>query len=291
MRQMTTRIDQADIARAAELVASANALIIAAGAGMGVDSGLPDFRGKDGFWKAYPALGQAGIEFYDIASPAAFESAPKQAWGFYGHRLALYRKTVPHGGFHILKRWGDQMPLGYTVFTSNVDGQFQKAGFDSQRIYECHGSIHHLQCLEPCDDSIWDAQAFEPKVDESACILSNEPPRCPTCGSLARPNVLMFGDWGWNNARSTEQSRRLDQWLAGVDRPVVIEIGAGKAIPSVRHFSHRIVQKHGGRLIRINPDDAQVPSSLDVGFATGALACLQAIDQFLNRQAGSFISE
>lgn len=278
---MSIEIDAA-VMRAAELVAGADALMIAAGAGMGVDSGLPDFRGKEGFWKAYPALGHAGIEFYDIASPAAFESLPRQAWGFYGHRLALYRQTVPHEGFQILKRWGEQMPQGCAVFTSNVDGQFQKAGFDPQRIYECHGSIHHLQCLRPCDDAIWDAESFAPDVDESACMLINAPPTCPKCAGLARPNVLMFGDWGWNSARSTSQSKRLDRWLDDVDRPVVIEIGAGKAIPSVRHFSHRIIQTHGGRLIRINPDDASVPTPLDVGFATGALSCLQVIDQYLS---------
>jgi len=286
---MVNSID-GEIARAAELVAGANTLIVAAGAGMGVDSGLPDFRGKDGFWKAYPALGQAGIEFYDIASPAAFESVPRQAWGFYGHRLALYRQTVPHAGFQILKRWGDEMPLGYSVFTSNVDGQFQKAGFDPQRIYECHGSIHHLQCLEPCSDLIWDAHQFEPSVDEAACLLSNEPPRCQKCGGLARPNVLMFGDWGWNSARSTQQSKRLEMWLGEIDRPVVIEIGAGKAIPSVRYFSQRIVQDYGGRLIRINPDDARVPTSQDVGFAMGALPCLQAIDLYLNLPTDSPIA-
>ena len=280
-------INKGDIARAAELISGASALIVAAGAGMGVDSGLPDFRGKEGFWKAYPALGDAGMEFYDIASPAAFESVPRQAWGFYGHRLDLYRKTIAHAGFQILKRWGDQMPLGYSVFTSNVDGQFQKAGFDPQHIYECHGSIHHLQCLRPCDDSIWNAEGFEPVVDESTCLLTNEPPRCPHCGAMARPNVLMFGDWGWINARSTQQSKRLDRWLDGINRPVIVEIGAGMAIPSVRHFSHRIVQQHGGRLLRINPDDARVPSTLDVGFATGALICLQTIDQHINRSIDS----
>jgi hypothetical protein len=53
---------------------------------------------------------------------------PSRAWGFYGHRLNLYRKTVPHAGFDILRKWGEKMPLGYRVFTSNVDGQFQKEG-------------------------------------------------------------------------------------------------------------------------------------------------------------------
>jgi NAD-dependent SIR2 family protein deacetylase len=86
--------------------------------------------------------------------------ATVRAWGFYGHRVALYRKTVPHAGFELLRRWGDAMPNGYFVFTSNVDGHFQKAGFNPLRIDECHGSIHYLQCLEPCSTSVWDAGTF-----------------------------------------------------------------------------------------------------------------------------------
>ena len=139
---------------AAEVIARADSLIVAAGAGIGVDSGLPDFRGKDGFWQTYPALARANVDFYAIASPSAFHSDPLLAWGFYGHRLQLYRDTTPHGGFGILRKWGDGMPNGHAVFTSNVDGQFQKAGFDPRLVYECHGSIHHLQCLEPCSGAV-----------------------------------------------------------------------------------------------------------------------------------------
>lgn len=117
-----------EIARAAELIAGADALIVAAGADMGVDSGLPGFRGKEGFWKAYPSFQSAGLEFYDIKSPAAFESLPRQAWGFYGHRLAMYRTTAPRFGFELLNRWTHEMPLGEGVYTDVVDGQFQKAG-------------------------------------------------------------------------------------------------------------------------------------------------------------------
>ena len=272
-----------EIVRAAELIAGADALIVAAGAGMGVDSGLPDFRGKDGFWNAYPAFRSAGIEFYDIASPAAFESSPRQAWGFYGHRLAMYRATAPHQGFALLNRWTDEVPLGGWVFTSNVDGHFQKAGFDTDRIYECHGSIHHLQCLEPCCDDIWSADQVHPEIDEAHCELTNAFPRCPRCGGMARPNILMFGDWGWVGQRSAIQSRRFEHWLPQVQRPVVIEIGAGRAIPSVRSFSQRVVGQFGGRLVRINPDDPQVSSSMDVGLQMPGLPCLQAIDDILSQ--------
>lgn len=269
-------IDPNLAARAAALIAQADGLVVAAGAGMGVDSGLPDFRGNEGFWKAYPALAQARMEFSSVASPATFHEDPALAWGFYGHRLALYRDTVPHAGFALLQSWGAAMDHGCFVFTSNVDGQFQKAGFDQRAIYECHGSIHHLQCLEPCCSKIWPADEFLPDVDAAACRLRNAAPRCPDCGGLARPNILMFGDWGWQERRSELQSARLDAWLAQLHRPLVIELGAGTAIPSVRHFGHSILQR-GGRMVRINPREHAVGNSADVGIAAGALDGLRAI--------------
>jgi len=119
------------IEKAAEAIESAEALVIGAGAGMGVDSGLPDFRGDQGFWRAYPPYEKLGLSFVAMANPDWFSHDPRLGWGFYGHRLNLYRTIVPHDGFRILKKWGERLPLGYFVFTSNVDGQFQRAGFPS----------------------------------------------------------------------------------------------------------------------------------------------------------------
>jgi NAD-dependent SIR2 family protein deacetylase len=278
---------ETDFLRAAELIAEADALVIAAGAGMGVDSGLPDFRGNEGFWQAYPVLAKANLNFSEIASPRAFEEDPGLAWGFYGHRLNLYRNTVPHPGFEILRQWGERMLLGARVFTSNVDGQFQKAGFAESQIHECHGSIHHLQCVNDCKSGMWRADGFVPVVDTEACRLLNSPPLCTQCQSLARPNVLMFNDWNWLPQRSESQSRTESNWLESIAdsqaRVVVIEMGAGTAIPSVRHFSQRIIHEFGGRLVRINPSESKVPSSLDVGIGTGSLPALRGVDVFLRR--------
>lgn len=263
------------------LIEQADALVVAAGAGMGIDSGLPDFRGRDGFWRAYPALRASGLDFHEIASPRAFRDTPGLAWGFYGHRLALYRRTRPHAGFALLRHWGSLMQHGCTVFTSNVDGHFQQAGFDADLVHECHGSIHHLQCLQPCCDDIWEAAGFAPEVDEQRCRLLGEPPHCPRCGGLARPNILMFGDDGWLEQRSAAQWARLQGRLAQASRPVVVELGAGTAIPSVRHFSHAVVQQLGGRLVRINPDEPEVPTTHDIGLAMGAARALADIARIL----------
>lgn len=269
------------IAHAADLIEGADALVVAAGAGMGIDSGLPDFRGPEGFWRAYPALGRRGLQFHQVASPHTFDTDSATAWGFYGHRLDLYRRTVPHQGFDILKRWGEGAFHGYGVFTSNVDGQFQRAGFDADAIVECHGSIHHLQCSKPCATTIWPADAFVPQVDDAKCMLVNAAPRCPDCGEVARPNIMMFGDFTWHAWRTANQEAQFHRWLDDVSRLVVVEIGAGSAIPSVRNFSHDLIIEHGARLIRINPRDPAVPSSHDVSIAAPALQSLLAIERRL----------
>ena len=117
---MTDAIVQA----AAKAILQADALLIGAGAGMGVDSGLPDFRGPEGFWQAYPSL-RGRVRFEEMANPRWFDDDPGLAWAFYGHRLHLYRDTQPHEGFKLLRQMAGDRPR--FVFTSNVDGQFQKA--------------------------------------------------------------------------------------------------------------------------------------------------------------------
>ena len=86
------------IEEAARAITEADALFIGAGAGMGVDSGLPDFRGDEGFWNAYPPFRELNLSVVELANPSWFARDPELAWGFYGHRLHLYRDTDPHAG-------------------------------------------------------------------------------------------------------------------------------------------------------------------------------------------------
>ncbi|VDH04780.1 SIR2 family NAD-dependent protein deacylase [Bordetella trematum] len=268
--------------RAAQLIEAASSLLVVAGAGMGIDSGLPDFRSAQGFWRAYPALGRQNLSFAEIASPAAFRRDPQLAWGFYGHRLALYRATRAHAGFGMVHGWMQARPMGGAVFTSNVDGHFQQAGFDAQQLVECHGSLHRLQCLESCCNETWPADGFVPQVDEAQGVLLNEPPRCPYCGGLARPNVYMFNDHDWQEQPTRQQYEHLRRWLRFVEGLVILDIGAGTAIPTARAFSHRIAAESGAAIIRINPAEPQVPDpARDVSLPLAALPALTAIAQRL----------
>ena len=83
---------------------------------------------------------------------------------------------MPHAGFQILLNLAKQMPFGARVFTSNVDGQFQKAGFLQHHVTECHGSIHTLQCFDQCGQKPWSAAEFQPQIDEDNSLLVSSLP-------------------------------------------------------------------------------------------------------------------
>jgi NAD-dependent SIR2 family protein deacetylase len=281
----TPTVDQDEaLWQAAGAVASAEALLVGAGAGMGVDSGLPDFRGDRGFWKAHPPYERLGLNFLALANPRWFARDPHLAWGFYAHRLNLYRATPPHEGFQVLRRWAARMRHGAFAFTSNVDGHFQRAGFDPGRVAEAHGAIDWLQCLRRCGVGLFavDAAGAHPVAVDEATLRARDPlPACPGCGGLARPNILMFEDRGWDGSRTAAQEDRLQDWLGAVrkDRLVVVECGAGTGVPTVRHYCEGLAAA-GAALVRINPREPAAPAG-QVSLALGALEALRAIDNLL----------
>ncbi|HJQ45332.1 MAG TPA: Sir2 family NAD-dependent protein deacetylase [Amycolatopsis sp.] len=266
-----------DLDEAAALIAGADALLVCAGAGMGVDSGLPDFRGDEGFWRAYPPYERLGIRFTELADPRHFAEDPGLAWGFYGHRLELYRDTTPHKGFELLRAWGEAKPGGVAVFTSNVDGQFQRAGFGL--VAEVHGSIHHLQCTIPCDPRSWPAEV-DVRIDPRTMRAADPLPECEHCGALARPNILMFGDYGWISGRTDEQLRAVTAWRRSKPHVTVIELGAGTAVPTVRRYAE-LAAATTGALIRINPRQPHVRHGHGISLPHGALDTLTALDALL----------
>lgn len=257
---------------------NADVIIITAGAGIGVDSGLPDFRGNEGFWKAYPPLKEAGISFESIANPNQFEINPSLAWAFYGHRFDLYKNTIPHNGFKMLFDF-IQNKEDYFIVTSNVDGQFQKAGFDQNKIYEIHGRINtfqgmHCDCLFKADEDL----VFN--VNAETLEIESNLPTCQ-CGEIARPNIMMFGDFNYDSTLSRIQEVLFDKFLKkSIDenkKIAIIEIGAGTAIPSIRWIGEKILKDIKNTiLIRINPREFDGPNGI-IPIPLGGLEGLNSI--------------
>lgn len=283
------------LAPAVHALRNAECLLFCAGAGMGVDSGLPDFRGPQGFWRAYPPMERLGLSFQDCSNPASFKGNPAFGWGFFGHRYQLYSRAVPHEGYHVLRRWATQARGGHFVFTSNVDGHFEKAGFDAQRVVECHGSVHFLQPLDRrLSDLIWPAAATLAGlvVSPTTFLAEGALPVCPpeagrAAGTLARPNICMFDDGGWVYARTGAQTARMDAFvdaLPPATRVVVVEVGAGTAIPTVRHTSESMLaQFPHAALLRINPAEPQGPTRT-IQIPAGGRDALVALDTAMGQR-------
>jgi NAD-dependent SIR2 family protein deacetylase len=155
-------------------------------------------------------------------------------------------------------------------------------------VAEVHGSIHHLQCVEPCTDDVWPADDVVVDVDPESMRATGPLPSCRNCGGLARPNILMFGDWSWIGGPSQKALDELAQWRRTPGRRTpgqrtlgqrahrglaVLEIGAGVAVPTVRRQAE-LASAASGTLIRINPREPEVRHGRGVSLPMGALAAI-----------------
>lgn len=274
------------IDEAAKVIKEAEAILIAAGAGMGVDSGLPDYRSEGGFYNAYPYYRELKLNYVAMATPAGFRTDPSFAWGFFGHQLELYRNAIPHEGFKILREIVENKPGGYFVLTTNVDGQFRKAGYDENLVHECHGSIHRLQCQHPCGREVWSAESLNIKVDMTTMRAYEPLPKCRNCGTVARPNVFMFGDFEYVWEAAQDKADRFRTWMAKnkQSRIAILEIGCGTGAPSLRNHCGEFAKNLTySRLIRINlGEEAQTTSEKDISVPINASNAICQIAKVLS---------
>jgi NAD-dependent SIR2 family protein deacetylase len=110
-------------------------------------------------------------------------------------------------------------------------------------------------------------------------MRATEVPLCAACSRTARPNILMFGDYSWLHQRTREQENRFDAFLSdNRETPlVIIEIGAGSALPTIRNLSEQLGRLRQARVLRINPREPQIGAP-HLSFAAGAVATLQQIE-------------
>jgi NAD-dependent SIR2 family protein deacetylase len=245
----------------------AEGVVILAGAGMSVDSGLPDFRGSTGLWTT------AKETFITKATAKSFEVNPLEAWNFYVNRILQYQHAQPHAGYTQLLELLKQHNKPYFVVTSNIDGHFLKAGYDPDLLYEIHGNLRYTQCTQPCCRNLVPMPKFRTTLSCDAEI-----PQCPYCKRHARPNVMMFSDPGVVWTQMDEGQERWRNWAAPKLQVLGIEIGAGTGIPSIRIFG----EERTTALLRINLYESEVSRQWDLGLsATGldGIRCVvQAVD-------------
>jgi len=228
----TWLLEDALVKRAAGAIFEADFLLVAGGAGLSADSGLPTFAGIN------KKLGseQAGQMSYDQAAGSDMMCRdPGLFYGFWFACMHAYAEAEPHEGYRVLQGWrkdvenrhalrcrnrqaktdaadeqslevGPEQPV--FALTSNVDGFLRRAGVAAPgAVAEIHGSLRRWQCggvpsgcrfpllsRMRCGDELFESPPPEP-VDLDAPRCDAPPPRCPRCKEgLARPNVYLFGD-------------------------------------------------------------------------------------------------
>jgi len=286
---------------AAKIINDADALLVVAGAGMGIDSGLPDYRGPNGLWNTWHPSRTLNMRYEDLSTHELFISDPHIAWGFQTFLTSMYHTLDSHQGYSILLNMAQQkFKNNYFVITSNVDSQFLKAGFDDQKLYEVHGAKRLWQCVDPaCNKNHfpWDMNIEDlPKIDTETLYATPPFPKCKHCQKMARPNVSFFGDLVFNEKCTKVQSVRLLRWLEinKNKKLVIVELGCGISEHSIRFclkndqytmmsnewkLPKAFLSNKNTNLIRINPDN-QTESGV-VHINLGAMKALKMIDKHL----------
>jgi NAD-dependent SIR2 family protein deacetylase len=292
--------------RAANAIQNASTLVYMTGAGMSHDSGMDTYRGKNAldFGKQWPPMKARDIGFYQLAKPRLLLEEPVFVWSYYKVRWDTYNRCVPHAGYRHMASWARQVKGGAFSFTSNVDGLWKyptlMPGNGNSTVAEYHGSIHRAQCAyhgSLClQGGVWDAQDTMGglQLDSETHLLTEQPPlpSCGHCGRLARLNVFGIADKAFNETVRTTQMGHYETFKSDTSSSpsvVVVEVGAGRSIPTVRCESAWWTRHKGATLIRINLESPAIedPHIIDADVAPdarhisigglGAMSALSAI--------------
>ena len=204
-----------ELNNAKNIIKKSNAILIIAGAGMSVESGIPTYRGNNGLWEKEININGEMYSYDSISSLKMWKDFPELAWGFKANFCKLINNKKPHKGyFDLLNILKSKYKNNYFICTSNIDGYFHRSGYNVNKIYELHGSTRNLQCFDKkCNsrNGVWDLDKI-PDYDEKT-LVAKILPKCPRCGNLSRPNVSMFGDYEFFGIPYEHQKRRFINWL------------------------------------------------------------------------------
>jgi len=180
-------------------------VVVLTGAGVSAESGIPTFRGREGYWTVGSAQGadptgsvtRGGAREYhpqELATRAAFTAMPWDVWAWYLYRRGVCRGAEPNAGHAALVRLEAALGDRFALITQNVDGLHPRAG--SRRVYAIHGDIDRMRCAAECVAETWAIPADTPALDKGEPVPETVRARlaCPRCGGPARPHVLWFDE-------------------------------------------------------------------------------------------------
>jgi NAD-dependent deacetylase len=203
-------------------------ILVITGAGVSAESGIPTFRGKDGYWRNFdPAK---------LATPEAFARDPKLVWEWYRERRERIRNAEPNAG-HIAIAKLSQRADEFLLVTQNVDDLHARAGLPKEKMVQIHGDIFVTKCSR-CDFR------FSQRSKDR-----QEIPRCPECDALMRPGVVWFGE-----QLTWDELQRIESYFDRGPCDVVVVAGTTATFGYIIDWALR-ASRDGGELIEVNPEE------------------------------------
>ena len=217
------------------------------GAGISAESGIPTFRGEEGYW----TVGAREYHPQEMATERTFRQLPREVWHWYLYRRGVCRAAKPNSAHFALARLGQALGERVHVITQNVDGLHLHAGQSPERTYQVHGNIDYMRCASGCSPAV---VPLPPEIehgrkdgalsDEQYALL-----RCPACGGPSRPHILWFDEC------YDEQVYRADSAMRAASTcDLFIVVGASGAASLPMHATAE-ASNAGATIVDINPHD------------------------------------
>jgi NAD-dependent deacetylase len=230
------------------IATSAGPVVFLTGAGISAESGVPTFRGPEGYWR----VGSRNYQPTELATAEAFARMPEEIWRWYLYRRGVCRAAEPNVAHLALvegeRRLGDR----FLLVTQNVDGLHLRAGQSPARTFQIHGNIDYCRCangcapaLRPLPDAIpteWSQERALDAADRAALHCA--------CGAWLRPHVLWFDE-----SYDEPLFRYLSARRAAEAAAVLVVIGTSGATNLPAQMC-AIVAARGAPLVVVDPDPA-----------------------------------
>jgi len=229
-----------------EVRGSQGRVVALTGAGISAESGIPTFRGKEGFW----VVGSRNYMPQEMATHAMFTIEPEEVWRWYLHRFGVVRQAAPNAGHEALVRLERGLGGRFTLVTQNIDGLHRRAGASDERTYCIHGDAAWVRCSQECGVgrlALPDLTVADPRTPLSARERARL--TCPRCGGWLRPHVLWFDEC------YDEENYRFDSTLRAAEAADLLLVVGTSGATNLPMRVGQLCFSGGSALVDVNPEE------------------------------------
>ena len=222
-------------------------ITVLTGAGISAESGIPTFRGPEGYW----TVGSKVYMPQEMATLEMFTTHPEEVWQWYLYRLGACLQAEPNPGHTALAQMEQALGDQFALVTQNIDNLHIRAGNSLERTYQIHGNINFTRCSRACTPELHTLPEGLRKKRDNSFLDDHEVQllHCPDCGKWLRPHVLWFDEY------YDEEYYRYESSMALANKTeLLIIVGTSGATTLPNHIANTVYDR-GKTIIDINIEE------------------------------------